>query len=227
MDLHLEDAAAVEQQLEERVDAGTEDDEESDEGEDGAPRKRGKDIPYKELAAFSCKEEMEASELHLEITTQFERKRTHNSEECRTEFHYCRHYNKKGWERCPRILRVVFAHTSKDIFVSENEDHRHQVKEAQGAGSKYMWTKAQEDLIRLFLKSKTKSNQLILREMRAQNMVNAAGKLPTAAQVTFAIGHFLHLSDFLLIQFLFRLAQKRGICEIIPSQKLTSWMFSN
>ena len=42
----------------------------------------------------------------------------------------------------------------------------------------------QEEVVRRHMEAKVKRNILILRELRAKNLVNGAGKLPTQAQVS-------------------------------------------
>ena len=56
------------------------------------------------------------------------------------------------------------------IFVLETDDaHVHEKDPDFGTNTNYSWTEAQEGLIRLYLKTKTKSNKVILRDLRDQN----------------------------------------------------------
>ena len=182
----IREVAEIEEEHEEQRHEHESEESEGDGAEDvAAPkRKRGKDRDWKQVECFSNKDLYEASEIHTKITSQMHLRSTYKTQDNTNVLYACSYFRKRGWKPCQRALRVSFSQTSMDILVLETDDaHVHEKDPDFGTNTYYRWTEAQEGLIRLYLKTKTKSNKVILRDLRDQNLVNGQGKLPTAAQV--------------------------------------------
>ena len=200
MDINLQDAADIE--LEERADDvdgdgedtetddvdgdGNDTETEEDEENEEPKRKRGKDREWKDLASFPNKEEFRASEIHIELSTEMTRHNKYLGKDCLNHLYVCRYYKKPGWKRCNRAVRVGFAQSSFEIFVWESEDeHKHEKEEGYATPVNYHWTPEQCQVIHRHIQSKSKRINLILRELRDENLVNGTGLLPTKLQVAF------------------------------------------
>ena len=182
---NLEDAADLEPEVpgdEGDVETDTEEDEENEEDEE--KRRRGKDRDWKEVASFPNKEQFRASEIHIELSAEMTRHNIHKGETLHTHLYVCRYYKKRGWKRCDRAVRVGFSQSGDDIVVWETDDeHKHEVQPDFATPVNYSWTSEQCQVIRRHIQARSKRTNLILRELRDQNLVNGAGLLPTKDQV--------------------------------------------
>ena len=187
MDINPQDTADIE--LEERADDvegdGEETEETEEEEEDEEPKKRrGKDREWKELASFPNKEQFRASEIHIELSAEMTRQNIYKGEDCHNHLYVCRYFKKQGWKRCHRAVRVGFSQTSFDIFVCETDGgHIHEEEPGFATPVNYHWTPEQCQVIRRHIQARSKRINLILRELRDQNLVNGTGLLPTKDQV--------------------------------------------
>ena len=162
----------------------TEEEEEVD-VEEGAKAKRGKDKSWIQIGHFANNDQYKGSEIYTEMTAEMIRNNNYDAEEYQNDVFFCKFYKKRGWKSCPRRVRVGYSQTSSEIFVWEVEDSEHQHEEDPDFDTpvNFNWTAEQAEVVKRHLPSKFKRNNLILNELRANNLVNGAGKFPTLAQV--------------------------------------------
>ena len=203
MNLNIIDAAdIVREDPDENDENGEEEDEEEEEEEQVVKRRRGKDRSWNHIASFPNMEQFKETEIYASLKTEMKRNNRHETEDYHLEIFVCRFFRKAGWKLCPRTIRVGYSTTSQDIVVWETDDNEHQHEEDPNfdTGINYHWTAGftylfvicysfifvidQEEVVRRHMEAKVKRNILILRELRAKNLVNGAGKLPTQAQVS-------------------------------------------
>ena len=198
MDLNLQDAAHIVPGEEDYNGHGDEGDTSGSEGEEEAQpkRRRGKDLKWKQIASFPSSDLYKGSEIFTELNSQMSRKRVTPAGNSKIEWFECLYSRKRGYKKCPKMYKASFPQSSDEVFVySTEDDHVHEEDNAHQTKTNYHWTASQEDVIRRCIKTHVKSNKLILRELRESNMVNADGRLPTAAQVHFFSPAFITLAS--------------------------------
>ena len=196
MDFNLQDAAdlaeagrheGAEEEHEQHLEQGSDEENDEEDDEENAPKKRrGKDREWKLTANFANQDIYKDSDIYTEIKSEMYRNRNWNTEDSRVELYLCNYSRKAGYKSCPRLFRVEYSHTSLDIFVYGTEDeHQHEEDPEYQTNLNYRWTEAQEEVIHQHLRTGGKSNKIIWRQLRDDNLTNASGRLPTLEQVAF------------------------------------------
>ena len=148
------------------------------------PFLRGKDRVWRELASFPNTDQFRASDIQIELSSEMTRHTIYKGEDCHNHLYDCRYFKKKGWKRCHRAVRVGFSQNSFEIFVWETDDqHIHEEEPGFVTPVNYHWTPEQCQAIRRHIQFRSTRINLILQELRDQNLVNGTGLLPTKDQV--------------------------------------------
>ena len=151
------------------------------------PFLRGKDRVWKELASFPNTDQFIASDIYSELSAEMTRHNIYKGKDCHSHLYVCRYFKKQGWKRCHRAVRVGFSQTSFEIFVwGTNDQHTHEEEPGFATPVNYHWTPEQCQAIHRHIQFRSTRINLILQELRDQNLVNGAGLLPTKDQVAMA-----------------------------------------
>ena len=145
---------------------------------------RGKDKIWSQIDRFANNDQYKGSEIYTKLTAEMTRNNKYNTEDYQIDVYVCKHFKKRGWKSCPRSVRVGYSRTSSEIFVWEAADseHQHEQDPDFDTAGNFNWTAGQAEVVRKHMHMHMRLN-LILNELRVNNLVNGGGKLPTLAQV--------------------------------------------